>query len=150
MKTWIGRPAPFGSRTRRPTSTLSGMGAPYPRASAPKRVLKSLEGLIERVGLDLLLPDRAGVGDRGAVAHHVDATLRRANQPGPRDLDPRLNTLTGGMLPERADRGKPRLAPDLLNLPASSEDRFSQGRELLPADLAAMTNSDLPAHRRAA
>src|SRR5262249_54804299 len=103
------------------------------------------EGLVQRICLDGLLADRAGVGDRVPVSHHVDPTLRRADQPRSRDLDPRLDALTGGVLAEGADRGQPALTSDLVHPTACLVDGLVERPEPLPADTGPVPDGDLPA-----
>src|SRR5215207_847520 len=142
MKTWIGRSARLGSRTRRPTSTL-----PF---SATKGLPQTQERVLQRARPEGLLADRSSVGDHGAVAHYVEAALRGAQQAGARDLDPGVDALVGGVIAKGADLRQPALPPHLVHpLP-----RLGQGilERLEPLALDARTVPDghLPAHARQA
>jgi hypothetical protein len=150
MKTWIGRSAPFGKRTLRPTSTLSPIGAEISReGSAGKGVSQAIKALVERIRLDRLLADRAGVGDRMAITHHIDPALAGAEEARPRDLDPGLDALIGRVLAEGADGGKPTLTLNLLDSSPSLLNRFVERVELLPPDTGPVPARDLPAHGQA-
>src|SRR5258707_13961438 len=99
MKTWIGRSAPLGNRTRRPASTLSVIGAEISHdGSAGEYLLQALERVVQRVRVDRLPPDRSGAGHRSPVSHHVDASLGTMDLAWPADFDPSLIT------PPRAER----------------------------------------------
>ena len=146
----MGGPAPFGSRTLRPTSMLSLIGAEISRdASAAKSRTKALKRLVEGIRADRLLANRPRVGDRRAVSHHVDAALARTEEAGPRDLDSRLDALIRRVLAEGADPGQPTLAPDLLDPAPCVINRLVERAELLPSDIGAMPNRDLPTHGHA-
>src|SRR6476620_207457 len=109
-----------------------------------ERFLQAAESLVQRVRLDRLLADRACVGDRAAVAHHVDASLAGPEEAGPGDLDAGVDALIGSVCAEHADRWKAALAPNLLGLQASLVDRLIERVELLPSDIGPMPDRDLP------
>src|SRR6266508_187586 len=138
MNTWIGRSAPPGSRTRRPTSTL-----PF---SATERLPEAGESVVEGCGAEWLPADRPTVGDHRAVAHYVEASLRGADQPRARDLDPGVHALVGGVVAGGADLGQPTLTPNGVHLRLRLVQRLIERLELLPLDLRSVADRDLPAH----
>src|SRR4051812_36898183 len=146
----MGRSAPLGRRTRRPTSTLSVIGPEIsPPSSGDQRLPEALEGLIQRIRHDRLLADGARVCDRRAVTHHVDAALPTADQAGARDLDPGVDTLIGSVFAEHTDRGEAALEADLLDPPPGFPDRLVERGHLLPVDTGPVPDRHLPAHGHA-
>src|SRR5262245_27981510 len=129
---------PPRSFARSSPSTVSGEQSPV------QGFAQTVKSVVQRVRLDLALADRARVGDRMPVAHHVDAPLRRADQPRARDLDPRPYLLLRAEVPQHAHRRQPVLAANLVDAATSVGDRLVQRLELLPPDTRPVPDRHLP------
>ena len=84
-------------RTRRPISSLPVIDRTLFAGLFAKRALQLLEASSNEAASILSLRMAPRVGDRGAIAHHVDAALPRAEEAGARDLDSRVDTLVGSV-----------------------------------------------------